>query len=307
MDLNSQIVDVKVGLEKIASRAHEYFGSVAAELEKDKRLLDSTLDFDSLSPQLQNSAQSIAGELARVLRSLPALFRVSPLIGETDYSALRKSARTMEAALRFRAYKVWGPQVISDEDQILPVTPAGSSDDQQLYPSDAFQTFVGVYNEIVRLVDLVGAPDDVVAASLASSQTPIVIKLRSKTAFVMMAMDKENPKLVDLKNAVTEVFAEFGIKALRSDDIEHQDVITKRILDEIATSEFLFADLSGERPSVYYEVGYAHALGRYPILFREKGTPLHFDLAVHNCPEYSSFTELRELLRKRLNALTNKS
>jgi hypothetical protein len=83
-------------------------------------------------------------------------------------------------------------------------------------------------------------------------------------------------------------------------------VITDVVLGHIRESEFLIADLSGERPNVYYEIGYAHAIGKRPILFRRQGTPLHFDLSVHNVPEYSNITELKTLLRKRLEAMTGK-
>ena len=112
---------------------------------------------------------------------------------------------------------------------------------------------------------------------------------------------------MDVNEAVKTVFGRFGTRALRADKIQHDDAFVDRIIDEISSREFLFADLSGERPSVYYEVGFAHALKRRVILFRKTGVHIHGDLGHRNCPECDSLVGLKSLLHKRLVPMTGKN
>lgn len=173
-------------------------------------------------------------------------------------------------------------------------------------PKQSRQTFIECGNRILEKLRLIAPAPHALAQAIMATQTPSIQRYRPNTAFIMMQIDDSQPRLEDVKNCIKEVFKDFGIDAIRSDEIEHADVITQRILDEITTSEFLIADLTGERPSVYYEIGYAHAVGKRPILFREEGTRLHFDLSVHNVPTYKNVTDLKSKLRTRLLAILGK-
>jgi hypothetical protein len=241
---------------------------------------------------------SLMGQVARAVRN-------GPLASEADQRDVMTGTKTMRAALLLREFRSWDAEILNNEDVVLGVTPAGQADDRLAAPKEAARSFADWAEKIAALLDLVaGSP---ALGPVTGREATEAARYRLGTAFIMMWMDKSQPDLTDVSDAVKEVFSQFDVRAVRADDIEHEDLITSRILNEIKTAEFCFADLTGGRPNVYYEVGYAHALGRRVILFRKAGTGLHFDLAGYNCPEYQNLRDLKEKLTQRLQAMTNKA
>jgi hypothetical protein len=264
---------------------------------RDKYWSELPGDIRAEAKRLADRLVSLMGQVARSLKG-------ALLVSEADQRDVMTATKAMRAALLLRQFRAWNPEVLHDEDLVLGVTPAGQSDDQPARPGMARRTFVDWADKVETILDLLAAsPEGVEARSRESTEAA---RYRPGTAFIMMWMDKSQPELTDVSDAVKSVFEQFGINAVRADDIEHEGLITSRVLTEIRTAEFCFADLSGSRPNVYYEVGYAHALSRRVILFRKTGTGLHFDLAGYNCPEYKNLRDLREKLTHRLRALTNK-
>ncbi len=262
--------------------------------------------WNSLPESLRSDALSLIERLVSLAGRLASLIKSAPLASEGDQRDLMAETKAMRAALLLRCFRHWEAEVLHDEGTVLGVHPAGQSDDDPSPPEDAERTFAQGHTRILSILELVAATNELSTSPAIATQTTNSSRYRPSTAFIMMWMDKSKPELDDICDTVKSVFTAFDVRAIRADDIEHEELITKRILDEITTTEFLFADLTGARPSVYYEVGYAHALGKRVILFRKAGTGLHFDLAGYNCPEYENLRELKEKLIRRLEHLTNK-
>jgi hypothetical protein len=132
-------------------------------------------------------------------------------------------------------------------------------------------------------------------------------KLTSETqegyAFVAMAIDKEDHQLVDVLEAIKEAAKEFGMAAERIDEAESNERITSRILTSIRRAEYVIADLTNERPNVFYEAGYAEGVGRTPIYIARAGTKVHFDVKDYPIIEFRNMKELKDGLRRRISAL----
>lgn len=94
-----------------------------------------------------------------------------------------------------------------------------------------------------------------------------------------------------------------GLSCIRIDEIPDSGKISDQILEKIAESKYIFADLSGGRPNCYYEAGFAHALGKEIILVIQDGEAAHFDLQGHRFIQWKTESELKRKINQRLKAL----
>jgi nucleoside 2-deoxyribosyltransferase len=131
----------------------------------------------------------------------------------------------------------------------------------------------------------------------------LVVSLAEKAAlsrdvFVIMSFE-ETDELEDYLAAVTEVCHKAGFKAVRTDSRPavntHQ--IIDSIHDQIQTCGFVIADLTNNRPNVYYEIGYARGLNKKLILTSKKGQPVGFDLQGYNRVEWTGSENLKKQLK----------
>lgn len=61
-----------------------------------------------------------------------------------------------------------------------------------------------------------------------------------------------------LECLISPVLEEFGLKAIRADQIDKPGIITNQILEYIIKSKIVIADLSFHNPNVFYELGVRH-------------------------------------------------
>jgi hypothetical protein len=94
--------------------------------------------------------------------------------------------------------------------------------------------------------------------------------------FVLMPFD---PALDDLFQLGIKAACEAaGAYCERLDDQIFQENMLGRIYIEIAKADIVIAEMTGRNPNVFYEVGYAHALGKRVVLMTQAASDIPFDL-----------------------------
>jgi nucleoside 2-deoxyribosyltransferase len=82
-----------------------------------------------------------------------------------------------------------------------------------------------------------------------------------------------------LKHIVRPVCAELGFEVVRADEMNHTSLISRRVMEEILTSDLVIADLTGSNPNVYYELAVRHYTGKPVVQILESSEQLPFDVS----------------------------
>lgn len=92
-----------------------------------------------------------------------------------------------------------------------------------------------------------------------------------------------------------------GTYCERVDEQFYQGRILDRIYNQIAKADIIVSDMSGRNPNVFYETGYAHALGKQVILLTQDAVDIPFDLKDYPLVIYGkSILTLKNELEKRV-------
>src|ERR1043165_703952 len=92
-------------------------------------------------------------------------------------------------------------------------------------------------------------------------------------------------------------------KVVRVDEIQDSGNISQQIVEHIATSRLIIADMSGERPNSYYDAGFAHALGKPIVFCVRQQEKIHFDLTTYRFIIWDTEASLRRQIKGRLESL----
>ena len=125
----------------------------------------------------------------------------------------------------------------------------------------------------------------------------------SSQAFVAMSFAKE---LIPVwRNGIKPALERAKYRAYRVDDDVHIGRIDAKIMTEIKNSRFVVADVTDQRPGVYFEAGYAMGLG-LPVLWSVREDDLqnvHFDTRQYNHIVWRAADDLEQQLYNRVSAV----
>ena len=115
--------------------------------------------------------------------------------------------------------------------------------------------------------------------------------------FVLMPFDSSFDDIY--KFGIKGAAEDAGAYAERIDEQIFTEGILDRVFNQINKADVIVADMTGRNANVFYEVGYAHALGKIVLLLTQDVSDIPFDLQHH---QHTVYKRKIETLRKELTS-----
>lgn len=136
---------------------------------------------------------------------------------------------------------------------------------------------------------------------MASEEIPTTMGDTRPKPFVFVLMPFDTKFDDRYKLGIKPACERAGAYAERVDEQIFHGNILERVYNQISKADILVADMTGRNPNVFYETGYAHALGKPVILLTENADDIPFDLKHYQHIVYEGkIVELTEQLEKRV-------
>jgi hypothetical protein len=117
--------------------------------------------------------------------------------------------------------------------------------------------------------------------------------------FVLMPFDEKFDDAYKL--GIKPACQAAGAYCERVDEQIFQESILERIYNQIAKADLIVSDMTDRNPNVFYETGYAHALGKKVILLTQRAEDIPFDLKHYPHIIYSGkITKLKDDLERQV-------
>lgn len=124
-----------------------------------------------------------------------------------------------------------------------------------------------------------------------------------KVCFVLMPFDKRFDTVY--AKCIKPILTSHNWQCCRADEVYEPREIVNLIQEQILRADLVIADLTGRNANVFYELGYAHAVGKNTVLLTQSISEVPFDLRHRQLIEYNATPQGRKRLADELkNCLT---
>ncbi|MDH4318619.1 MAG: hypothetical protein OEV64_09540 [Desulfobulbaceae bacterium] len=159
-------------------------------------------------------------------------------------------------------------------------------------------TFTNKIDEAIkRLEEIINPPPKV------DEQPATAADAMNLAAFIIMALNLKDPTQEKTRDFIVEALQEVGLRAEMTNGWSEMEMVSQSVLEQVKAAHLIIADLTNNKPQVYYNAGYGQALGKIVVYIAKKGSKIKIDLPDSDIIYYSNPPHLKAQFKKKINAL----